>query len=97
MALLPVLITLPMILIVDTWGKFAFITPFLLIPGYLTIGYVLYRSASRPVFDRKSGQFWKGSYQSRQKGKVPLSDFYPNPRRNICIVNYDMLRLCIIG
>ena len=76
MAVMLVLITLPMILVVDTWRKFAFIALFILIPGYLTIVYVLYRSASRPVFDRKSGQFGKESSQSRHNGGIPLSDIH---------------------
>lgn len=68
MAVMPVLITLPMILVVNTWHRFAFIAPFILIPGYLTIRYVFYRSVGRPVFDRKSGTFWKGSSESRHTG-----------------------------
>ncbi|ADP95919.1 hypothetical protein ABWH88_09550 [Marinobacter adhaerens] len=76
LTLLPVLITLPMILVVDTWSTIAFITPFILVPSYLTIGYILYRSASRPVFDRKSGTFWKGPSQSRHKVAVALADIH---------------------
>lgn len=76
MVLLPVLITLPLMFVLDTWSKFAFIAPFIVIPGYLAIGYVFYRSANRAVFDRKSGQFWKGSSQSRHNGAVALADIH---------------------
>ncbi|MBN8240772.1 hypothetical protein JF541_16545 [Marinobacter hydrocarbonoclasticus] len=76
MAVMPVLITLPMITVVDTWHKFQFIAPLILIPGYLTIGYVFYRSAGRPVFDGKSGTFWKGSNESRHTGVVELADIH---------------------
>ena len=38
MAVMPVLITLPMILVVNTWHRFAFIAPFILIPGTSQLG-----------------------------------------------------------
>lgn len=76
MAVMPVLITLPMTLVVDAWHRLAFIAPFILIPGYLKIGYVFYRSAGRPVFDRKSRTFWKSSSESRHTGAVELADIH---------------------